>query len=166
MQKVCGVPCANKFVQMENERKEEREWKAYKKKWKEENKSLNDYAAEAQVWFNSYIRERDKNEPCISCGKFMKSQDVGGTYDCGHFRSIGAAKHMRFHEDNAHKQCKKCNRDLSGNSTEYRKRLIEKIGLERVEAVENNNEIRKFTRDELREIKKLYKQKCKDLKSE
>ncbi len=51
---------------------------------------------------------------------------------------------------------------LSGNIENYRPRLIEKIGLERVEALENNNEIKRWTIDDYREIIEIYSEKLRD----
>lgn len=168
MQKVCGVKCASDYVHKQNEEKKEKEWRAYKKAWKEDNKAHPELVKEAEKEFNAYIRERDRNEPCISCGNKNTGPDSlrAHNYDSGHYRSKASAPHMRFNEDNAHKQCVRCNRDLSGNIVEYRKRLIEKIGIERLEAVENNNEIRKFTKEELKEIKLKYRRMTKRLKDE
>lgn len=165
-QKVCGPSCANKYVQQQNEIAKEKEWKQHYKKWKEENKPYYQLVKEAEIEFNAFIRERDKNEPCISCGNYRDKQYLRGSAEhAGHYRAKGAAPHLRFNEDNCHKQCAHCNDYLSGNIVEYRKRLIEKIGLDRVEAVENDNETRKFTRGELKELKRLYKQKVKELKN-
>ena len=164
MQKVCGVSCANKFVQMENERKEEKKWNAYKKAWKDENKPYYELVKEAQKEFNVFIRERDKMDACICCGEWPKDQDIGGAWDCGHYRSTGSSPHLRFNEDNAHKQRKFCNRDRSGNIVSYRVRLIQKIGIDRVEAIESDNEPRKFTREELKEIKLKYRRKTRELR--
>jgi hypothetical protein len=51
---------------------------------------------------------------------------------------------------------------LSGNQIEYRKRLIKKIGVERVEWLEENgNQVKKWTIEELKELIKKYKQKIK-----
>lgn len=47
---------------------------------------------------------------------------------------------------------------------DYRQGLIQRIGLERVEALETNNTTSKWTAERLREIKTLYKQKLKELK--
>ena len=71
---------------------------------------------------------------------------------------------MRFMEQNAHGQCKFCNRHLAGNHVEYRKGLIERIGLRQVEVLECFNETRKYTRDELIELAKHYRQLTRELK--
>lgn len=51
----------------------------------------------------------------------------------------------------------------SGNVVEYRINLVKRIGVERVEALENNNEPHKWTVDEAKEIIKTYKAKIKEL---
>ena len=68
---------------------------------------------------------------CISCGKVCNVSEMDG----GHFISR-AKTAVAFSPLNVHAQCKYCNRHLSGNLAEYRKRLIEKIGVESVEFLE------------------------------
>jgi hypothetical protein len=89
-----------------------------KKKAKEGIKSNTQLLNEAQKEFNAYIREVDKNEPCISCQRFHDGQ-----YHAGHYLSVGAHPELRFNEDNCHKQCSVCNNHLSGNQLNYRKEL-------------------------------------------
>lgn len=84
-----------------------------------------------QTIFNKYIRLRDKNDPCISCG------EANRTFHAGHYVAVGAKYGLRFNEDNVHKQCSRCNTFLHGNLINYRKNLIKKIGVDRVEALEN-----------------------------
>jgi hypothetical protein len=84
--------------------------------------------------------------------------------NAGHFLSVGAAPHLRFNEQNVHLQCEKCNSYLSGNIAKYRPRLIAKIGLEAVEALESNNTPAKWSIDELKRIKAQYVAKLKELK--
>ena len=45
---------------------------------KERLKTYNDYIKEAQKEFNHYVRVRDKNKPCISCGTEQMSAKRGG----------------------------------------------------------------------------------------
>ena len=84
-------------------------------------------------------------------------------WDCGHYRSTGSASHLRFHEDNAHRQLVICNRYGAGRAVDYRIGLIARIGLERVEALEADNTPHKWTAEELREIKARYKAKLKQM---
>ena len=100
---------------------------------------------------NDYIRERDYDLPCISCGTFDTVQ-----WEAGHYRSRGKASHLRYTEDNINKQCHHCNVQLSGNQQQYRIRLISKIGPERVEALENNNTPHRYTIEDLEAIRKHY----------
>jgi len=119
-------------------------------------KTASDYIKEAQVAFNSYIRVRDKNKQCISCGCLPGDTVQGGKFDAGHYRSRGSASHLRYHLFNCHSQCVKCNRYLSGNVVEYRKGLIARIGAKRVEQIEMGNNPRKFTIDYLKRVKKIF----------
>jgi len=128
------------------------------RKRKEKLKTLRDWIKDAQVAFNAYVRERDSSRPCISCGKFAAS------WDAGHYRTTAAAPELRFDEDNVHRQCVQCNQHKHGNVVEYRIRLIERIGLARVERLEGPHEPKRYTRDEVVEIRDFYVAKLKDLK--
>jgi hypothetical protein len=122
-------------------------------------KTRQEHLRDAQQFFNQYIRVRDQHLPCISCQRFHSGQ-----YHAGHLRSVGSSPHMRFVEDNVHKQCSACNNHLSGNILNFRINLIHKIGIERVEAIENDNTARHYTIEEIQAIKVKYKQMTKELK--
>lgn len=79
--------------------------------------------------FRAWIRKRDEGQPCISCGSF-------NTSDASHLYSAGNYPCLEFEEDNVWLSCKKCNCFLSGNLLEYRKRLLKKIGTDRVERLD------------------------------
>lgn len=140
--------------------------KADIRKRKDAIKTLPQLKAEAQAAFNAYIRARDAHQPCICCGLPLSSGDVGGSYDCGHYRSVGSAPHLRYDERNAHGQRKQCNRWGAGRAVDYRIGLIARIGLEAVEALESDNTTRKWTREELIAIRNEYRQKLKNLPQE
>ena len=72
---------------------------------------------------------------------------------------------MRFVEDNAHGQCKYCNRHLSGNHVAYRAGLIARIGVTAVEFIEADATLRKYTKEGLIEIARHYKAEAKKLKT-
>ena len=86
-------------------------------------------------------------------------------WHAGHYRSIGAAPELRYDERNIHKQCAPCNTHKSGNAIEYRIRLIQKIGLAEVEALECEHPPRKYTVDDLIDIKRHYKDKLRALQA-
>lgn len=142
---------------------EAKEDRAETKRRKEKLKTRSDYLKEAQRAFNAFIRERDRaaGYPCISSGRMLDWS--GNKTDAGHWRSTGAAPNLRFNEDNCHAQSKHDNQYLAGNAVEYRKRLIRRIGVERVEALESDNAPRKFTSDELIEIRDTYRAKANEL---
>jgi len=131
---------------------------------KEAIKTLPALKAEAQQAFNAYIRARDADKPCICCGLPLSAGDVGGSFDCGHYRSVGSAQHLRYDELNAHGQRKQCNRWGAGRAVDYRIGLVARIGLEAVEALESDNDPRKWTREELIAIRDAYRAKLKELK--
>lgn len=129
-------------------------------------KRIPDLIKEAQREFNSYVRERDRlaGHACISSNRPLDW--TGNAVDAGHYRSTGAASHLRFAEDNCHAQSKHDNQFLAGNAVDYRLNLIDRIGFVRVDALENNNTVHKWTREELIEIKDKYRAKTKALKQE
>lgn len=121
-------------------------------------KSRQDWLREAQAAFNAFIRERDRAEPCISCGRFHDGQ-----WHAGHFRSVGAQPALRFDETNVHKQCAPCNNHLAGNVVEYRLRLVQKIGQSAVDLLELEHEPAKYSIADAQRIKAVYKAKLKQL---
>jgi hypothetical protein len=69
-----------------------------KRELKDNDKSFQ--TKKTQTIFNRFIRLRDSDEPCISCGNHHT-----GRYDAGHYLSAGAYPELRFHPLNCHKQC-------------------------------------------------------------
>lgn len=166
LQKVChNYKCAIAFnkqrdaeIAAREQRKRDKEARAKWRKRKAEVKPLKHWEDLTQRVVNDYIRERDRDLPCISCGTWTTVQ-----WEAGHFRSRGKASHLRYHEDNIHAQCHHCNVHLSGNQQQYRINLIAKIGAERVEALENNNTPHRYTREELDAIRKRYRALLREL---
>jgi hypothetical protein len=160
LHRVCSPRCAAKSIKAA--RKAER---AEFKRRQEAAKPRGQWLGEAQAAFNAWIRHRDQARPCICCGKFSDSESRGGVWDCGHYRSTGSAPHLRFHEDNAHRQLKQCNRYGAGRAVDYRLGLIARIGLPAVEALEADQALRKFSIPDLREIRDRYRLKLKEAKA-
>jgi hypothetical protein len=143
------------------EKTKEKAWKEKKQKMQQDLETVQDYIKMAQIIFNKYIRLRDKGQVCISCQK-----PINGVSHASHYLSAGGHSNVRFNEDNVWVSCYKCNVMLSGNQVEYRKALIKKIGIERVEWLEDNGSIeRKFTKEELKNLMQKYKLKCKELEN-
>lgn len=157
MQFACSLPCAKNYAVKEREKEERKELREAREKIK----TITDHLKDAQAAFNAYIRFRDKNKPCISCGRHHKGQ-----MHAGHYRTVGACSSLRFDESNVHSQCAPCNNHKSGNITEYRINLIQKIGAKEVERLETAPKSRRWTVDEAKEIRLLYKEKLKQLKKD
>ena len=102
-------------------KKEVQQERRHHKIRKLEVKPLSYFHSKAQAAFNTYIRTRDAEQPCISCGRHHE-----GKYDAGHYRTRGASPATRYDETNCHKQCVSCNQHLSGNIENYTPNLIEK----------------------------------------
>jgi hypothetical protein len=107
----------------------------------------------AQKVVNRWCRLRDllAGRNCISCGATYRTA-FGGVFDAGHFRSVGSAPHMRFYTPQIRLQCVRCNRDLSGNTVEFRKGLVALKGAAEVERIEGMYWIQKWTVDYLRRL--------------
>ena len=152
LQNVCGAKCAKEL-------KDEK--KAAKKDTPKTDRQI--LILKAQAAFNAFIRERDKGQPCICCGK-----PLGVNYHCGHFYSSGGHSNVRFNEDNAHGQRAECNTThRAGMLGEYSERLEKKIGAAAFEVLRADAyEPKKWEVRELEGIIKEYKQKLKELQEE
>jgi hypothetical protein len=107
-----------------------------------------------QKLVNKIARERDKRAglPCISC-------QVRPIEEGGHFWAMGSNSALRFNLENINGQCQSCNKWQHGNLLNYRLNLVKKIGEERVKFLdEHHNDIKKWTREELKDMIAAYKQ--------
>lgn len=169
MQKACSIDCAKAMAVSERGKREAKEAareRVETRKRKEAIKTIPQLIAEADRAFMEWIRCRDRlaGHPCISSGRPLDW--TANQVDAGHYRSRGAASHLRYHPDNCHAQAKQENRWLSGNAVDYRARLIERIGLARVEALESDNTPHKWAREELTEIRDEYRARVRAMKKE
>ena len=114
------------------------------KKYK--NKTIKQLLAIATTRFNRFIRERDSVDgwgKCISSKQNLRVPSMNA--QAGHYYPAGKYPRLRFNEDNVHLQGKSDNYFASGNLINYRKNLIEKIGIERVEKLDLIAEMDKRT---------------------
>lgn len=150
---VCGWQCAIKHAENVSAKKEARELREAKARIKTRQQWLK----EAQVAFNRWVRLRDADRPCISCGT------TEAKWDAGHYRSVGSNPALRFEPLNNHKQCAQCNQHKSGNAIEYRIGLVARIGAEAVEWLEGPHESKHYSIDDLKAIKAHYNALAKQL---
>jgi len=154
----CKIIEAMQIVDKQKEQKI-KQWNKKKVTLKKSLLTTSDYLKIAQQAFNGYIRLRDKGQMCISCDKKPLKENAG------HYFSAGGHSNLRFDEDNVHLQCEHCNTFLSGNLLNYQIGIEKRIGGERLLMLhEKAHDIKKWSKEELEEITKKYKEKCKKLK--
>ena len=161
-QVVCSPACAlaTKDVNQQKARKSldqvgRRELKVRKEKLK----SRADHMREVQAAFNEWVRLRDVDLPCVSCGRHHEGQ-----YHSGHYRTVGGNPELRFEPLNAWKQCAPCNNHKSGDIVNYRIELVKRIGVEKVDWLEGPHEPKRYTVEDLKAIKADYRAKSRELK--
>ena len=108
--------------------------------------------------FQEWVKLNEPNDPCWSCGKYNVIQ-----FHAGHYIPVGRSDALMFEPDNCHKQCSQCNSQLSGNLTKYRKTLVEKIGVERVEWLEGKHENPRYRIADYKEVYAKYSALVKKL---
>ncbi len=167
MQHVCGVLCAISIAKAKREQAEARQAKkdraanrAARAADRAKLKTRADHLRDCQAVINRYVRLRDAALGCASCSKPATWQ---GQWHASHFRSVGAAPHLRFNLWNIHKACSVCNNHLSGNLAGYRPALVEKIGLKRVEWLESEQERRTYDVEYLQRLKRVMARKCRKM---
>ena len=133
-------------------------------------KSYSQLHERAKYYFHKFIRLRDTDDCgyglCISSGQRLKY----GTEECqaGHWFPAGHYKSLEFNEYNVNLQGKSDNYYKSGAGPMYRIHLVEKIGIEHVEKLEqlaiiSNRTPFRQDRFLMIEIIEKFKMKCKEL---
>jgi len=147
-QVVCGLMCGlevGRKKRLAQEAKAAREEKKVDRVQREKLKPRSKWLSECQYIVNRYQRLKAlaRGEGCFTCGA-KPAQKFGGTYDAGHFRSVGSAPHLRFWMPQIRLQCIVCNRHKGGMALAFRRALVEEHGAEWVEALEAMQHIAKF----------------------
>lgn len=158
----CSFDHASQYARAKALKTKQAEYKAETKRLKAKvsQYDLRTRKRAAKEACHAYIRERDKYKPCICCG-----EPLGESFDAGHFINDGNHPFTRYDEDNIHGQRVVCNRYRGGDSGHYRVNLIERIGLKRVEQLEENkSKPIKRTAEDYKEIERYYKRKLRELK--
>ena len=122
---------------------------------------------EDKLWkeFSLFIRLRDSDADgfgnCITCKKKAYYKES----HAGHFISR-RHKATKFDEKNVHLQCVACNTYNAGRQYEYSIELDRRYGKGTAEELlQKSNSLKKFTKGEIDELTKEYKEKVKQLKS-
>lgn len=114
-----------------------------------------------------WFADRGLEPECISCGK--QNMD----WCCGHFKSRGAQGNLRYDEKNTYLQCNRyCNMGLSGNisgnktTRGYVAGLFVRFGeiaQSIIDYCESNTAVKKWTGEELQEMRKTFNLQIKEL---
>lgn len=156
----CTIEHAMEFANQPKEREKADRKRNAEKKRQFNQSDVKTRQKAAKEACHAYIRERDKGKPCICCGK-----PLGDTYHAGHWIPSGQNPLIRYDEDNIHGQRVDCNYFKGGDSGDYEKNLIERIGLDRVQALKaKKGGTVKRTAEDYAEIERYYKQKLKELR--
>jgi len=140
---------------------------------KSKTKGVRYWKKKAWAEFSKYIRLRDalvttktkERVKCYTCKKEYPAFGVG-CVQAGHFIP-GRGNSILFDERGVHAQCYNCNVTLKGNWPEYMRYMMADYGQEIVdELLHLKKQVRKYTPEELEELRDLYKQKHKQLMKE
>jgi hypothetical protein len=161
MQNVCGPVCAGRKAKADRLAKVKADRQGEKVR-KAALKTRRNLIAEAQAAVNRYCRLKDQlaGKGCVSCGA-KPDPRYGGTVDAGHYRSVGAAPHLRFLTCQIRLQCVRCNRYLSGNVVEYRKALVAERGEPWVQWLDSLQGVAKWDREYLTRLKRIANKKTR-----
>lgn len=173
-QKACSPDCALALVdrakaqaakvEAKRQREAAKAERAALKQRKEAIKTRKEWLAEAKYWLHRWIRlVRDADKPCICCGIPANSGEAltGGYWDASHYVSVGSNKGMELEPRNIHKGCKRCNRDLRGNYSAFKRGLVERYGQAEVDWLEGPHEAKHYSIDDFRRLRDYYKGLCK-----
>jgi hypothetical protein len=166
MQVVClNADCAALYAAQVRARKAKRamvdEMRATKAKLRA-LKPLRWHLARTQEACNAYVRLRDAGKPCICCG----APTVGELAEAGHYISRGAAPELRFDLDNINLQLQGCNRGRTvPPRARFQAHMLERIGPERLAALEGPHHPRKWTREELTELRAEFVKMAKEIET-
>ena len=119
-----------------------------------------------RLWkiISEYIRRKFADHAgyttCVTCGTTKHWKEL----QAGHWIPQAKGDAVRYEEENIHPQCFRCNVNLSGNAGEYYKYMLSMYGLEGMDRlVEQSNQVKKFTVNDLLEIEKDYKERLSEL---
>lgn len=167
MQRACGVMCGlelGRKKRLAQEAKAKREEKKVDRAQRQKLKPRSKWLSECQAIVNRYQRLKAlaRGEGCFTCGA-TPAQKFGGTYDAGHFRSVGSAPHLRFWLPQIRLQCIVCNRHKGGMALAFRRALVAEHGAEWVEALEAMQHSAKFDIPYLMRLKRVMGKRLRRL---
>ena len=166
LQIACSPKCAyaySKLKDQETKDKNDNDLKVLAKERKERI-GLTTLLESVKTMCHTYIKLRDKNKPCISCGTQWHKD-----FHAGHFYKAELFSSLKFNEDNVHGQCVQCNLKKEGNLNDYQLNLPARIGkyafqVLQDKAAASKHESFKWDREALKSIRTYYREKTKLIK--
>lgn len=163
-----------RIIQQERNRKKEAQQERRSIKVRKlELKPASYFKAQAQQAFNQFIRLRDHDQPCISCGETNPPDLHGGQWDCGHFKTVGGFPELRFVEKNAYRQCKSCNAGSAKHGAkaatvakQYEANLVMRFGQGLVDWLNGPHEMTRYRREDYIRIRDEYRAKVREMKNQ
>lgn len=136
-----SVECLTKHtrekIKASAEKKARRDHKAAKEKIKKRTGKGGYYEA-LKIALHYYVKHvLRKGESCYTCGLQQKNGDSPQAFHVGHFMPAKMIDPRRFMLENLRMQCYSCNVPNSGRRAEYREALINEMGIDHVEWLEN-----------------------------
>jgi len=160
LQKTCSMKCAIEYANVKTKENAVKEARKRKKQLENEWDVMtpSQWKAKLQETFNKYIRLRDREKGCVSCGIPLNNRK----FDAGHFYAT-TYEGLRFHEWNVHGQCVQCNQHEHSNPHEYRRRITNRITPDQLQWLDDNRYTPlKLTIPEMKKMIDTYKQKIKE----
>lgn len=164
----CPLCAYEKAISMKSKAKPMFNWgTGSKSKPSEKSKAM----SKADRYFSRYIRLKHRHSvheggvivcQCYTCGALKSITNI----DCGHFVNRGS-KTVRYDENNARPQCKRCNRYRSGEHNIFENNLIKELGEDEVIRIKRlgldtgeDNTI--FYNEQADKYRKLINELCKE----
>lgn len=155
----CSPWCAVEYVRNKKTKEKKELEKAFEAE--KEKKGIRGALEVTKKVVHSYVRERDKGKPCVSCGAPWNTD-----FQAGHHYKAETFTTLKFNLANIHGQCVRCNIFLEGNFDNYALLLPNRIGQDKYnELVRLANIDKQFSkvwnlanlkeiRDEIKKLKK------------
>ncbi len=162
-QQCCSPRCAIDLSIKNRNKKRKSENRKYKKEFRDKDKTWHANALKRD--FHRWVKWRDRNEDCISCGCSLTNLPSRSVH-ASHYRPAGGNSAVKYHPWNVHLACSVCNAHKSGNLVSYRAALIDKIGLENVEWLESQTQTCTWDIDDLKLMRVGYRRILRDVMTE
>lgn len=159
----CSPTCGYEYSKQLKEKKQKKDKTEARIALREFKKSDKPVLKElAQKLINQYSRKRDEYENglrCCTCGK------TDGKFDGGHFLPTSGYSAIRYNTNQIHLQCVNCNQYNGGRYKEYRLFMIDKYGIEYVEALEATKTVQRgYSVEYYQKLIKVVRKKLEKVK--